>query len=216
MKYLTELTIAWVDIAILGFIVVGVFQGRKRGLSGELLDGAKWLLIAAGAGFTHRPLADLLRQTLPSLSPLASYVIVYLAIVCVFGLVFSSIKHSVGEKLAQSELFGWAEYYAGMLMGGVRFACIALVMMSLIHARLYTATEVKAREKSQEDSFGSIRFFRLYKLQADVFQLSYIGRGVEQFMDGLLIQSTPPGGGAAAGESSAHKREKRVYEILDH
>ena len=216
MKYLTELTIAWVDIVVILLLVYGFFQGRKRGMSGELLDVVKWLLIVAGAGLAHRPLADTLRQYVPSLSPLASYVIVYIGIVCILGLVFSSIKHSVGEKIAQGELFGGLEFYAGMLMGSFRFACIALVAMSLIHARLYTATEVKAREKAQEDDFGSIRFFRLYKLQSDIFQVSYVGRGVEQFLGGFLIPSTPPGGGAPPAETSAHKREKGVYEILDH
>ncbi|HAM71964.1 MAG TPA: hypothetical protein DCM86_10010 [Verrucomicrobiales bacterium] len=215
-KFLTDLTIPWVDVLVGVLLVVGVFRGRKNGLSNELLDVIKWVLIVVAGGFLHKPLTRWATTYWTSLSPLGGYIISYLFIGSVIAMTFSSIKRAIGEKISDKDAFGIAEFYAGMVAGLVRFACVILACMSLVHARLYTPAEIQKSEKAQDDNFGSIRFFRLYRLQADVFQNSFSGRAVESFLDPILIPATPPGTSVQAPESQAHAREKRWNEILAH
>jgi uncharacterized membrane protein required for colicin V production len=217
MKYLQDLTVPWVDLLVLVLLIVGVFRGRKNGLSSEFLDVIKWVLIVAVGGLFHRALARYVGTFWPGLSPLGAYVLCYIAIGLVIAMVFASIKRAVGEKISEKDVFGIAEFYVGMLAGAVRFGCIILACMALLHARQYTQAEITASEKAQDDNFGSIRFFRLYRLQGDVFNASYSGRAVGTFLEPLLIPSTPPGGGTLSQpETAARIRERRVNEVLDH
>ena len=42
---LKNFTLSWFDLVALAVLVVGLFRGRKRGMSEELLDVFQWLLI---------------------------------------------------------------------------------------------------------------------------------------------------------------------------
>lgn len=217
MKALTELSIAYIDLVVVALIAFGIFQGRKRGISGELLDVVKWIGIVVVGGMGYQPLTRMLGSYVPEMSHLTGYILVYCGVILLFMLVFGSLKHTFGEKIAAGDTFGAAEYYLGMVAGAVRFCCIIVATMALIHAREYTRVEVQAREKQQEDNFGSIRFFRLYSLQADIFQSSLTGRTLEQIAPSLLIKATGPNEGvnAAPSATASKLQNRRLNEVLD-
>ena len=204
---LQSLSVSWVDFLVMGVLGFGVWRGRKRGMSGELLDIIKWIVTVVAAGFLYQPVGDLLLQSTSFLTPLSCYLATYLALVILFAIVFSYIRKGAGDKLTGSDSFGSAEYYLGMFSGLGRYACILIVAFSFLNARLYSAEEMKANDKYQLDNFGSNFFITLPDLQKEVFTRSVSGRCVKDFLGFFLIESTPPGGGgvnrtAKARESS--------------
>jgi len=49
-KYFEYLHFGWIDVLVLIALLVGFTRGRKRGMSVELLDVLKWLLVVLVAG----------------------------------------------------------------------------------------------------------------------------------------------------------------------
>ncbi|MBI1841870.1 MAG: CvpA family protein [Verrucomicrobia bacterium] len=215
MKYLTDLSISWVDLTMLGALGFGVFQGRKRGISGELLDVIRWIATILIAAFVYQPLSRYFCWVIPGLNPLTASLSVYVGTILTLALVFGALKRSYGEKLLSSDTFGAAEYYLGMIAGVIRMSCVLIAAMALLNAPEYTRMEVQAREKAQEDNFGSIRFFRLYSLQADVFQGSFIGRATHESLGVLLISPNSDKDAGSSRRSSSKTKGKRRNEILD-
>jgi membrane protein required for colicin V production len=212
---LDAIKISWVDITIIALLIVGVFRGRKRGLSVELLDLIMWLAIVVGAGFLYEPGGKMLAQ-LSVFSLLFSYITVYILAAITIAIFFAVLKRALGSKLAGSDAFGRGEYYLGMVAGMLRFACIVMVVMALLNSRLYNFEEVQAREQSQENNFGTIRFFRLYSLQADVFKDSWAGRLTHDYLGIVLIKPTRPEEKSLGNDNAvARRRERGVNEILD-
>ena len=75
---------------------------------------------------------------------------------------------------------------------------------------------MQAREKAAESNFGTIRFFRLYSLQADVFNESWTGRLTRNYLSTLLIKSTRPEVKSLGNDDAvARRRERGINEILD-
>lgn len=214
MKYLTELSVSWIDLLILGALALGVFQGRKRGISGELLDLVRWIATILIAAFAYPPLTHYFCWLIPGLTPLTASVSVYIGIILLLTLTFGALKRSIGDRLKESDRFGGAEYYLGMIAGALRMACVVIAALALLNAPEYTKTEVQAREKSQEDNFGSIRFFRLYSVQADAFQESFVGRAAHEFLGVLLISPSSDNASSPARKSGKSKTKRR-NEILD-
>ena len=48
-------SLSWVDVMVVALLGVGIWRGRKRGMSEELLDIVKWALIVVVAGFLYEP-----------------------------------------------------------------------------------------------------------------------------------------------------------------
>ena len=70
---MSSLTINWVDFVVVLLLGVGLWRGRKRGMSQELLDVIKWTLVVLVPGLLSWPLGTLLGQFIPSLSALFCY-----------------------------------------------------------------------------------------------------------------------------------------------
>src|SRR5687767_6530104 len=122
--------ISWVDFVTLLIVCLGIVRGRKRGLSEEILDVTKWLIIVAAAGFLYHPLGNFLNQK-PVLSALTFYLMAYMLIALVIWLVFSFIKKRFGQKLIESDIFGQFEFYGGMGAGAVRWLCVYFFILSM-------------------------------------------------------------------------------------
>ena len=211
---LETLNINWVDFVAVILLVVGVIRGRSRGISEELLDMFKWLLILVAAAYVCEPLGTVLAQgTVFSL--LACYVVVYAAIVVIFKLIFALIRKQVGEKLIGSDAFGGAEFYLGMVAGAFRYGCIMLVVLAFLHARYYSPEEAAAGAKFQEDNFGSSYFPTLCGVQREVFAGSLTGRLVQEYLGAVLIRATAPEDKGLGGSNSVKAREQNAHEILD-
>ena len=213
--FLKGFIVSWVDLLTLALVIAGVCRGRKRGMSEELLDLIKWLLTVVIAGRLYQPLGRVLAES-TVFSLLACYVAVYCGLIIVIKLLFAVIQRTAGQKLVGSDVFGSGEYYLGMVAGAIRFACIFFVALAFLNARQFSAEEVAAEAKYQQENFGDIRFPTLNGLQTAVFQLSLTGKFVRQHLHPLLIKSTAPETKSLAGNDSVVRgRERRFDEVLE-
>jgi uncharacterized membrane protein required for colicin V production len=185
------LPINWFDIVLLAVLVTGLMRGRKHGMSEELMMLIKWLAIVVVCAFTYEPLGSWLAGTSP-ISTLGCYIIAYISVALTILGLFALIKHSVGGKLIGSDIFGRAEYYLGMGSGMIRFGCILLAALAILNARYFSPTEVRARQKFQDDVYGSNYFPGLDVAQITVFQTSLIGPWIRDNLGFLLIKPTKP------------------------
>ena len=180
------------DLFLVAMLVVGIYQGRKRGMSGELLNMIKWLAILLVCALAYEPIGSLFGQTVSVFSTLTCYLIAYGGAAIVVLLLFVAVNRALGGKLTGSDLFGRAEYYLGMGSGLVRFACILLVALAVLNARHYTTQEVRAEEAFQNDVYGSHYFPTLYTVQSTVFEKSATGPWIRENLSFLLIKPTQP------------------------
>jgi hypothetical protein len=104
---------------------------------------------------------------------------------------FLAIKKITHGKLVGSDVFGSGEYYLGMVAGLVRYACIMIFALAFLNAPLYTKEQIDADLSFQNDVYGSDFFPKLYTVQSDVFQKSFVGSQIHNELGFLLIKSTP-------------------------
>ncbi len=178
------------DVFLVVVLVLGVLHGRKRGMSGELLNLVKWLAILFVCALAYEPLGALFGQTTSLFSTLSCYLVAYVGAALVVVLLFAAVNRSLGGKLTGSDMFGGAEYYLGMGSGFVRFACILLTGLALLNARYFSPQEVKAEEAFQNDVYGSHYFPTLHTVQSVVFERSLTGPWIKENLSFLLIKPT--------------------------
>jgi uncharacterized membrane protein required for colicin V production len=211
---LEQFRFGWIDVLVLIALLVGFTRGRKRGMSVELLDVFKWLLVVVAAGHLYEPLGQMLAQTTP-FNDLFCYIAVYLLLlVCVVAL-FAWIRPRLGDKLVSADVFGTGEYYLGMAAGAFRYACIILILLALMNARQYTPQEVRDENAFQEANFGSIRFPTLITFQTAVFERSFTGSMARNYLSTYLIRPTVPEDKRLGKNPVARARERLVNEVLD-
>jgi uncharacterized membrane protein required for colicin V production len=215
MKTELGLSLSWVDLAALSLLLVGLWRGKKRGMSEELLDIVKWAVIVVACGLFYEPAGRYL-ASMSIFSPLSCYVAVYMLFALMIVVVFSFVRKGAGAKLVGSDVFGSAEYYLGMGAGVFRYSCIILVAMAFLNARYYTPEEIRANTKYQEDNFGTTFFLTLPDLQQEVFQHSYVGRFTKEYLSVVLIRPTAGDGNSLTGDSNlGRRRERSVYDVLE-
>ena len=180
------------DLVVIVVLALGIFRGRKHGMSEELLSLATWLAILFGCAALYQPGGELLAQFTSMFGRLSCYLVAYVAGALLFSLLFATIKRVLGGKLLGSDIFGRAEYYLGMGSGLVRFSCILLAALALLNARYFSPTEVKAREKFDNDVYGSSFFPTLHSVQSTVFDRSLTGPWIKENLGFLLIKPTQP------------------------
>ena len=204
----------WVDLAVVVLLGVGVYRGRVRGMSEELLDVTKWILILIAGGFLYQPVGFMLAQS-SVFSVFTCFLIVYSTILVVIFFFFSSLKRRLGDKLLASDVFGDAEYYLGMAAGAFRYGCVILVCFAFLNARLYTAEEVAAQRQFQQENFGDIAFPTLPTLQDQVFSKSFVGHITKSYLSQFLILATLPESKGLETINAVRAREQTVNELLE-
>jgi hypothetical protein len=210
-------SLSWVDFAVVLLLFVGLWRGRKRGMSEELLDVIKWTLIVVVCGVGYQPVAHVLLSFTSVFGTLSMYVATYMAMALIIAITFSIIRKHAGAKLTGSDAFGASEYYLGMMAGVFRYGCIIIVGMSFLHAPQYTPEEVRAKVKYQEDNLGTTFFMTVPQLQQEVFKQSLAGKFVDEYLQIVLIRPTAGGGGGdlAGKDNAARARERSVNSSLD-
>jgi uncharacterized membrane protein required for colicin V production len=188
-----QIPINWFDLALVIVLGLGIWRGRKHGMSEETLPLAKWLVAVFGAALAYEPVGRFIANNSP-LGLLFCYVVGYLTVMMVVFALFALLKRGLGGKLLGSDFFGRSEYYLGMGGGMIRFACGLLAVLAVLNARLYTSDEVRAMQRFQMENYGSSFFPTLQNVQASVFVHSFTGRFIKQHGEMLLIQPTLPGG----------------------
>jgi uncharacterized membrane protein required for colicin V production len=189
------------DIVVIVMLVVGFYYGRKNGISKEILPLLQWLSVVIVSGVFYPVTAQLLVNIAP-LRLLTSYVLGYVILSLAVFFVFSFLKRILGLRLFASNLFGNTEYYLGIPAGMVRFACILLFALAFLNARYFTPEEIKAHNDYEQRWYGSDFFPGLLAVQNQVFEKSFTGPYIKEYLGGLLIQSTPLHDG---GSQPAHK-----------
>jgi uncharacterized membrane protein required for colicin V production len=200
------------DIVAAVWLVLGLFRGRKRGMSQELLPLIQWLGIVAAGGLLYWPFSSLVRQyTL--FSTLWSCVTAYLLIAAGVHLVYLWLKQMLGTKLVEKDPFGRGEFYLGMMAGIARFACMLLFAMALMNSHVVSAAERAKTEKAQKENFSDIRFPTYGEVQQDILFNSFTGNFVQSKLRTVLI-ATINGGAAPKKATIAQKSNQAIDEIL--
>ncbi|MCL5099305.1 MAG: CvpA family protein [Candidatus Omnitrophica bacterium] len=202
----------WFDLVVIAMIIVGIFRGRKRGMSAEFLDLIQWLLILGAGGLLYRPVGELFARV-AHLGLLTAFVSVYLATAVLIKILFTLFKRTIGEKLIGSDFFGNLEYYLGMLAGAIRFTCMVLFFMAVLSARYFSDAEILAETQAQERELGNVFFPTLGMVHQGVFHDSAAGRFVEKNLDVVLIAPTKPGA-QQNQQTIGKRREQQVNDAL--
>jgi uncharacterized membrane protein required for colicin V production len=210
---LESLPVNWFDLAALAVLVTGFIVGRKKGISEELLPVFQWLTILVVAALYYEPVGGFIARY-TQIKLLFAYLAGYLLLVVLIRVLFGWIKRLVGEKLVAGDIFGRAEYYLGMAAGGLRFFCILVLLLSLLHAKYISPDQLAAEARMQRENFGSISFPTLGILQQTVFNDSLTGRFVIKYLGDQLIASTPADRRYVEREGLGRRRERAVEEVL--
>jgi uncharacterized membrane protein required for colicin V production len=208
-----SLHITWVDMTVAVVLILGLFRGRKHGISEETLPLLRTLLMIGVAGYFYAPVGSLVANA-SAFSLLGCYIAAYLGLALIVWLVFHMIKKAVGDKLIGSDLFGSSEYYLGMIAGVLRFAGLIIFALALIHARAYSTAERAALAKMQQDNFGDISFPTFSSIQYDIFARSLTGKYAQEYGSLLLITSTAPENKSLRDGKTDLRREGVLNEVL--
>jgi len=200
------------DIVALTWLIIGLWWGRKKGMSQEFLPVLQWLGIVAAGGLLYGPFSLVIHQCV-QFGKLWSNITAYLLIALGVHLVYLWLKRLLAEKLVKKDLFGRSEYYLGMIAGFVQFACMLLVGMALMNSRVATAAELAESEKFQAAWFSDIRFPTYGEFQHDVLINSCTGNWVETNLKTVLIVSDNSAP-SPKSDTIAQKSNKIIDDIL--
>ena len=189
---LNQLPVNLFDVVLIVVLGIGLYEGRKHGMSEELLRVLKWLAIVFGCAVIYEPVGRMLVDFTSLFGRLSCYVLAYVGGAVLFVLLFAGIKRLLGGKLLGSDAFGRAEYYLGMGSGVVRLSCILLAALALLNARYFSPTEVRAMEQFQDEVYGSNFFPTLHTVQTSVFDKSLTGPWIKRYLGFLFIKPTEP------------------------
>jgi len=193
---LDNLPVNWFDAVVVGMLIIGLFRGRKHGMSKEILPLLKWVSLVLVCGIWYPMAAQLLVNT-ASLSQLPGCIFGYLLLAFVIVLVFMFLKWLLAGRLGDKSLFGGGEYYLGMLSGMIRFACMLLAVLALLNAPVYTMQDIKKHDAYVKRWFGGglysgDYFPSLQTIQEQVFTKSFTGPYIKDYLGPLLIETAPP------------------------
>ena len=206
---LNNFNFAWFDLFAFIVLVIGLFHGRKRGMTNELLDVFKWLLVVVVSALYYEWPGDLIVK-FGKLSRFHACLLSYCAIAFAIHSVFAVIKTKFGLKIVGSDIFGGGEFYLGMFAGLPRYACMLMMGMALLNARYVSPAVVEAEMKKQEALFGGSFFTTYGNFQMDVLYKSVVGQFVREKLSGQLIEPVvyvppPP---VPAADAAADKAKK--------
>src|SRR5208283_3519709 len=95
---LDNLPVNWFDGVVLGMLIIGLFRGRKHGMSKETLPLLKWVSLVVVCGLWYPMAAQLLVNT-AQLSQVPSCIIGYLLLAFVVVLVFMVLKWLLASRM---------------------------------------------------------------------------------------------------------------------
>ena len=206
----SALPIGYFDIFLIIMLIIGFVRGRSRGMSGELVDLIQWICIVIGGAFLYEPIGKLFKQV-TGFSLSTSYIITYLILAIVIKVLTLITKKYVGEKLVGSGVFGGFEYYLGMLAGTLRFVCLALFIMALLHSTEIDVKSIEDHVKSQKESFNNVMWPNYAMIQRSVFEQSITGKFMAKKGKLFLIARAQQ---ESRGDSIARQREMQVKDAM--
>jgi uncharacterized membrane protein required for colicin V production len=208
-----NLTFTWFDILVLGVLVVGFIVGRKRGMSGELVDLLMALIMVVVPALFYKDLSKLCTEFLRLAMPWAN-LLAYCSMLFVIMIIFGVIKNKMGNKVVGADLFGRAEYIFGPLAGVARFACYLLILFSLIHSSKISKEEAIAAAKEQEKIYGSSFFPSRSQIQVDIVHDSMVGRFIKDKLEEQILMDVNYGGQATVKPDAPAWKAKDPTEAV--
>ncbi|HEY3915541.1 MAG TPA: CvpA family protein [Verrucomicrobiae bacterium] len=196
------------DIVVLDWLILGLFRGRKSGMSRELVPLVQWIAIVITAGALYSPVSGVISQN-TYLSPVWANVSAYLLIAGVIHLICLWIKRALSVKLEEWDLFGPKEYFLGMIAGTGRFACMLLFGLALMNSCFVPAAQPLAVAKPQKIKPG-LHFPTYGELEQDVLSNSFSGTWVQSNLKPILIAEVKP----PEPKLISEKRGKIVSKVL--
>ncbi|MGD0253800.1 MAG: CvpA family protein [Verrucomicrobiota bacterium] len=193
---LDKLPVNWFDAAVLLILVLGLFRGRKNGMTKEVLWVFQWLSVVIVCGLCYERVAQALINIAAWKKP-TSYVAGYLIVAFLVWFVFLVIKKIFAPRLTGSNVFGSGEYYLGMFSGMIRFACMIFFALALLNAPVYTPAEIQAHQAYVKRWYGGGIYSGNYTpdphtVQESVFKKSFLGPYIKNYLGTLLINTGPP------------------------
>ncbi len=211
--YLNRSQFNYFDVVVVVWLIIGLFRGRKRGMSQELLPTLEWIGIVVACGLLYWPLYPYVKEV-TLLSTLWSCLLAYGMVAMGIYIIYMVLKQNFAEKLVARDPFGSWEFYLGMAAGVVRFGCMVIVFLALINARIVSAAERAQTEKFQAANFSDIRFPTWGEFQQDVLFQSFTGKLVQKSMRPMLIATTDSPSDTPPHESLAQKSNKAIDYLL--
>jgi uncharacterized membrane protein required for colicin V production len=207
-----DLFFNWFDLVAVAFLALGVVVGRKRGMSMELLAVLQWLLIIIVGALAYDPLGRVFVDV-TGLNAVFCFISAYLLVAVGMKLLFVVLKRMSGEKLLGSDTFGGYEYYFGMAAGGLRYLCILLFLLAVLHAPQISDAELDKQLKAQKEDLGGIYFPPFGSIQRSIFKRSLTGTSADRHLHGQLINVSYAGSGQKT-ETIYRARQREVDEVM--
>lgn len=183
---LSALHLNWFDMTVLVWLIIGLFMGRKHGMSQELLPLTQWIAVVVIASLFYKVIAYPLSQR-TGLTLLPCALAAYVFIGClVYGLL-GNLKKKLDDKFQEGDYFGKGEYYLGMASGVIRFTCILICLLAVMNTRIITKSERDATLKMQKQNFEDIHFPTYGEIQYDMLFESSTGNFVRAYLPHFLI-----------------------------
>ncbi|MCX8157783.1 MAG: CvpA family protein [Verrucomicrobiae bacterium] len=208
----TEMSGVWFDVLTAVVLGWGIYRGRKRGMSEELLSLLQILTILVVCGMYHRPVGNWFAE-MAGVTHLFAYLFVYVAMLLIILTIFGATRRAVGEKLVSSDLFGRLEYILGMLAGMIRYAGYLVVALALLNGPVYTREEIQAQVDAQIRNLGSTFFPTPGQLQESILKKSFCGQWARRNLELLLIRPTPTTDAGSGGPRRPTLKEIKEQEL---
>lgn len=194
---LNNLPFNWFDITFVAVLGFGLWRGRRNGMSKEVMPLFQWLSLVLVCG-TYYPLIAPTYTSSLGADKVVSAILGYGTLALAVWLIFYVLRGIFVPRLTGSNFFGGGEYYLGMASGLIRFACMLLAALALLHARHYTQADIQASKDYNNRTFGGGMkgysgdlFPSVQKVQEEVFKKSYTGPYLTNYIGSLLIDTTP-------------------------
>lgn len=199
------------DVLLVVVVGVGIWRGKERGISEELLDFLQWVVIVVAGGLLYSIVGDLFVAA--KLPRLIANISGYIAVMIVVSIVFTFISKSVGNKLVDSDFFGGWEYRLGMMAGALRYLCIWIAVLAILSARYFDAALVDAQRKAQQKEAGIVLIPTWGILNRMALYDSFTGPYIRKYLAHQLM--TPVGyAKTAPNENTIGKQQQRVLDAV--
>ncbi len=143
----------WFDLVAVALIFVGLFHGRKNGMSQELFNTMKWLFMLALAPLAYLPLAKLLQKVI-HIKAIYIHVGAFVFVAVAVHLLMITMRKKIKDKMSDSDVFGSAEYPLGMLAGAFQYSCLLVMIVACLNAKYIDEDALKRQDQIQRDAMG--------------------------------------------------------------
>lgn len=179
------------DVLLILFILLGIRNGQRNGMSQEVLPLMQWLAVVVIAPLLYSFISPFLVRY-AKLTPLMGSLVAYGSVALVVFAIFQSIKQAKQESLKGSDKFGKLEYPLGIVAAVGRYLCILLFILALLNAKRVDKEEEQARSAKLARDFGKMKVPSFATIQRAVFLDSYVGPYITFYLSNQLIARERP------------------------